>query len=76
LYAKNLFEILSALQEKAHVQFKLKTFGAAAGARAGADFLSTLMGENVEARRMFIEESALDVKNLDIWYHAGRGRCS
>jgi DNA-binding phage protein len=29
--AKNLFEILSALQEKAHVQFKLKTFGAGAG---------------------------------------------
>ena len=31
-HAKNLFEILSALQEKAHVQFKLKTFGAAVGA--------------------------------------------
>jgi len=31
-HAKNLFEILSALQEKANVQFKLRTFGAAAGA--------------------------------------------
>jgi DNA-binding phage protein len=31
-HAKNLFEILSALQEKAQVQFKLKRFEAAAGA--------------------------------------------
>jgi len=30
--ARNLFEILSALQERARVQFKLKTFGAVAGA--------------------------------------------
>ena len=27
---------------------------------------STLMGEDVDARRKFIEDNALDVKNLDI----------
>ena len=32
----------------------------------GADFPSTPMGEDVEARRKFIEENAMDVKNLDI----------
>jgi DNA-binding phage protein len=32
-HVTNLLEILSALQEKAQVQFKLKTFGAAAGLR-------------------------------------------
>jgi DNA-binding phage protein len=32
-HAKNLFEILAALQERARVQFTLKAFGAAAGLR-------------------------------------------
>jgi DNA gyrase subunit B len=30
------------------------------------EIFSTLMGENVEARRKFIEDNALDVRNLDV----------
>ena len=30
------------------------------------EIFSTLMGEDVEARRKFIEDNALDVKNLDV----------
>ena len=33
---------------------------------ASEEIFSTLMGENVESRRRFIEENALDVKNLDV----------
>ena len=30
------------------------------------EIFSTLLGEDVESRRKFIEENALDVKNLDV----------
>ena len=33
---------------------------------AAEEMFSTLMGENVDVRRKFIEENALDVKNLDV----------
>ena len=34
--------------------------------RGEREIFSTLMGEDVESRRKFIEDNALDVKNLDV----------
>ena len=42
------------------VQVKLEDIAAT------EEIFTTLMGEDVESRRKFIEENALDVKNLDI----------
>ena len=33
---------------------------------ASEEIFTTLMGEDVESRRKFIEDNALDVKNLDV----------
>jgi DNA gyrase/topoisomerase IV subunit B len=40
--------------------------GAAEDVVATDLIFTTLMGEDVESRRKFIEENALDVKNLDV----------
>ena len=47
-------------QRRTLLQVKLEDIAAT------EEIFTTLMGEDVEARRKFIEENALDVKNLDI----------
>ncbi|MGC2163024.1 MAG: DNA topoisomerase (ATP-hydrolyzing) subunit B [Silvibacterium sp.] len=58
--AEQLWETTMDPERRTLLQVKLEDI-----AETEAIF-STLMGEDVEARRKFIEENALDVKNLDI----------
>jgi len=58
--AEQLWETTMNQDTRTLLQVKLED------AVAAEDIFTTLMGENVEARRKFIEENALDVQNLDI----------
>jgi DNA gyrase subunit B len=57
---EQLWETTMNAESRTLLQVKLEDM-------AGAEeIFSTLMGEDVEARRKFIEDNALDVKNLDV----------
>jgi len=58
--APQLWETTMDPARRTLVQVKLEDIAAT------EEIFTTLMGEDVEARRKFIEENALDVKNLDI----------
>jgi len=58
--AEQLWETTMNADLRTLLQVKLED------AVAAEDIFTTLMGENVEARRKFIEENALEVVNLDI----------
>ncbi len=58
--APQLWETTMAPDRRTLMQVKLEDIAAC------EEIFTTLMGEDVEARRKFIEENALDVKNLDI----------
>jgi len=58
--AGQLWETTMNAETRTLLQVDLKDFAET------EPIFSTLMGEDVEARRKFIEENALDVRNLDV----------
>ena len=58
--AEQLWDTTMNAETRTLLQVKLED------AVAAEDIFTTLMGENVEARRKFIEDNALEVVNLDI----------
>jgi DNA gyrase subunit B len=58
--AEQLWDTTMNAETRTLLQVKLED------AVAAEEIFTTLMGENVEARRKFIEDNALEVVNLDI----------
>jgi len=58
--AEQLWETTMNAETRSLLQVRLEDFA------ASEEIFSTLMGEDVEVRRKFIEDNALDVKNLDV----------
>ncbi len=58
--AEQLWETTMNAESRTLLQVDLKDFAET------EPIFSTLMGEDVESRRKFIEDNALDVRNLDV----------